>query len=129
MTYSLNTLNADRAHQAPTGVSRFAQEIGLLLGAAALAFWLLSLLSHSLADPAWSTTGTQAVVGNWGGRLGAYVVDLAMAVFGFSAVLLWFMAGRAWLGGLARWLRREKALAASSTDWSVFQNLVMASSI
>ena len=32
MTYSLNTLNADRTSAGPTGVSRFAQEIGLVLG-------------------------------------------------------------------------------------------------
>ena len=57
MTYSLNTLNADRTAQPPVGVSRFAQEIALVLGAAALVFWLISLLTHSLADPAWSTTG------------------------------------------------------------------------
>ena len=75
MTYSLNTLNADRAERAPSGLSRFTQEIGLVLGAAVLAFWLLSLLSHSLADPAWSTTGTRAEVGNWGGQLGALLAD------------------------------------------------------
>ena len=37
MTYSLNTLNADRAAQGPSGLARFAQEIGLVLGAALLA--------------------------------------------------------------------------------------------
>jgi len=73
MTYSLNTLNADRASQPPAGVARFAQEIGLVLGAAGLAFWVLALLSHSLADPAWSTTGGQPEAGNWAGRLGALV--------------------------------------------------------
>ena len=75
MTYSLNTLNADRTAQPPVGVSRFAQEIALVLGAAALVFWLISLLTHSLADPAWSTTGASSAVGNWGGRLGAIVAD------------------------------------------------------
>lgn len=85
MTYSLNTLNADR-REAPAvgGIARFAQEIGLVLGAAALAFWLLALLSHSLADPAWSTTGSRADVGNWGGRLGAIVADASYFLFGFS---------------------------------------------
>ena len=38
MTYSLNTLNADRQSSGATGgVARFAQEIALVLGAAALA--------------------------------------------------------------------------------------------
>jgi S-DNA-T family DNA segregation ATPase FtsK/SpoIIIE len=106
MTYSLNTLNADR-RDAPAGggIARFAQEIGLVLGAAALAFWLLSLLSHSLGDPAWSTTGSRAEVWNWGGRLGALVSDASYFLFGFSVWWLFAAGVRAWLSGLARWLR------------------------
>ncbi len=111
MTYSLNTLNADRAQQAPAGVSRFAQEIGLLLGAAALAFWLLALLSHSLADPAWSTTGTQPVVGNWGGRLGALLADGSYFMLGFSVWWLLLAGLRTWLSGLARWIRGQQGLS------------------
>ena len=105
MTYSLNTLNADRSSAAPAGVSRFAQEIGLVLGAAALAFWLLALLSHSLADPAWSTTGTTSDVGNWGGRLGAMLADWSYYLFGFSVWWLFLVGVRAWLSTLARWIR------------------------
>lgn len=105
MTYSLNTLNADRTSAGPTGVSRFAQEIGLVLGAAALAFWLLALLSHSLADPAWSTTGTSAEVGNWGGRLGAMLADWSYYLLGFSVWWLFFVGVRSWLSALARWIR------------------------
>ncbi len=105
MTYSLNTLNADRGSAAPAGVSRFAQEIGLVLGAAALAFWLLALLSHSLADPAWSTTGTSTDVGNWGGRLGAMLSDWSYYLLGFSVWWLFLAGVRAWLSTLARWIR------------------------
>lgn len=105
MTYSLNTLNADRSTAGPAGVSRFAQEIGLVLGAAALAFWLLALLSHSLADPAWSTTGTASEVGNWGGRLGALLADWSYYLLGFSVWWLFLVGVRAWLSTLARWLR------------------------
>ena len=105
MTYSLNTLNADRGSAAPAGVSRFAQEIGLVLGAAALAFWLLALLSHSLADPAWSTTGTSTEVSNWGGRLGAMLSDWSYYLLGFSVWWLFLAGVRAWLSTLARWIR------------------------
>ncbi|KRC04097.1 cell division protein FtsK [Hydrogenophaga sp. Root209] len=105
MTYSLNTLNADRADQPQVGVSRFAQEIGLVLGAAALAFWLLALLSHSLADPAWSTTGTATEVGNWGGRLGALLADWSYYLFGFSVWWCFLVGVRAWLSALAGWIR------------------------
>jgi DNA segregation ATPase FtsK/SpoIIIE, S-DNA-T family len=103
MTYSLNTLNADRAQQAPGGVARFAQEIGLVLGAAGLAFWLLALVSHSLADPAWSTTGTAAEAGNWAGRLGALLADWSYFLLGFRCGgCCWPACGpgcRRWLDG------------------------------
>lgn len=44
MTYSLNTLNADRAAAPPMGINRFAQEIGLLAGFVALVFAFISLM-------------------------------------------------------------------------------------
>ncbi|WP_372658322.1 DNA translocase FtsK [Hydrogenophaga sp.] len=112
MTYSLNTLNADRSAAAPAGVTRFAQEIGLVLGAAALGFWLLALLSHSLNDPAWSTTGTLATAGNWGGRLGALLADWSYFLLGFSAWWCFFAGVRAWLSTLALWLRGQQQLGA-----------------
>ena len=111
MTYSLNTLNADRATAAPGGVARFAQEIALVLGAAALLIWLIALLSHSLADPAWSTTGAGAAVGNWAGRFGALLADASYFLFGFSVWWLFFAGVRAWLATLARWLRSAPAPA------------------
>ena len=104
MTYSFNTLNADRARQPPAGVGRFAQEIGMVLGAAALAFWLLALLSHSPADPAWSTTGTRPEVGNWAGRLGALLADGSYYLLGFSAWWCFLAGVQVWLSGLAGWL-------------------------
>ena len=60
MTYSLNTLNHDAAHAAPSGLRRFAQEISLVVGAALLLFWLIAMVSHDLSDAAWSTTGAGA---------------------------------------------------------------------
>jgi S-DNA-T family DNA segregation ATPase FtsK/SpoIIIE len=112
MTYSLNTLNADRQNPPASGVARFAQEIALVLGAAALLFWLFALISHSLADPAWSTTGTRADVHNWGGRLGALLADGSYYLLGFSVWWCVAAAVRAWLAGLARWLRVERDEAA-----------------
>jgi len=90
MTYSLNTLNADRAAQGPSGLARFAQEIGLVLGAAALLFALLALLTHSPSDAAWSTSGTSAAMHNWGGQAGAWLSDGAYFLFGFSCWWLVF---------------------------------------
>ena len=105
MTYSLNTLNADTASPQPSGLSRFAQEIGLVFGAAILLFWLVALLSHSPADPAWSTSGTAGQVHNWGGKLGAWVADVSYYLLGFSVWWCVLAASRTWLAALARWLR------------------------
>ncbi|WP_374412341.1 DNA translocase FtsK [Hydrogenophaga sp.] len=115
MTYSLNTLNADRANAPPSGISRFAHEVALVVGAALLGLWLLSLLSHSLADPAWSTTGTQDRVGNWAGQLGAWLADGSYFLFGFSVWWLVLAGLRVWLSALAGRLRGS-ALEASGHD-------------
>ena len=114
MTYLLNTLNADLAGQPTSRTGRFGQEVGLVLGAAALTFCLLALLSHSPADPAWSTTGSRPDVGNWAGQLGALLADVSYYLSGFS--IWWcFLAGvQTWLSGLAGWLRGQQG--APQTD-------------
>ncbi len=109
MTYSLDTLNNAGASAAPSrgGVSRFAHEITLVLGAAALLFWLLALVTYSPQDPAFSTSGTGAGVRNLGGHLGAWLADASYFLLGFSA--WWCLAAglRSWLASLARWMRGE----------------------
>ncbi|MFM8866480.1 MAG: DNA translocase FtsK 4TM domain-containing protein, partial [Limnohabitans sp.] len=110
MSYSLHTLNgtadAEPVSQGPRSLwGRFALEIGLLLGGAGLLLALLAMLSYSPADPAWSTSGSRALVHNWAGRLGAWVADLAFFALGFSAWWCWAAGLHAWLGGCSRWLR------------------------
>ncbi|MBC7434581.1 MAG: DNA translocase FtsK 4TM domain-containing protein [Bdellovibrionales bacterium] len=111
MTYSLNTLNSQSSAtgQTRTGVGRFGHEIGLILGAIGLVFWLLALVSHSALDAAWSTSGVGGPVHNWGGRLGAWLADASYYLLGFSA--WWCVAAglKAWLSGLARWMRSDEA--------------------
>lgn len=115
MTYSLNTLNNDAAHHAPSGLKRFAQEFALLIGAALLIFWFLALATHSLHDAAWSTSGAAgAATANWGGRLGAWLADLSYFVAGMSVWWLWLAGGRTWLTALARWIRGPQVTAADS---------------
>jgi S-DNA-T family DNA segregation ATPase FtsK/SpoIIIE len=107
MTYSLNTLNSSGPVVSPmrTGINRFAREISLILGLLALVFWCLALLGYSTQDAAWSTSGQSAVVYNWGGRLGAWIADMSYFCLGFS--VWWCLAAgvRAWLAGLADWMR------------------------
>lgn len=113
MTYSLNTLNNDAAHHAPSGLKRFAQEFALLIGAALLIFWFLALATHSLNDAAWSTSGVAGQdTANWGGRLGAWLSDLSYFVVGMSVWWLWLAGIRTWLTALARWIRGPQAVTA-----------------
>jgi DNA segregation ATPase FtsK/SpoIIIE, S-DNA-T family len=107
MTYSLNTLNdtGARAASPQGGAGRFAHEIALVLGLAALVFWLLALVSYSAQDAAFSTSGTGAVVRNWGGRFGAWLADASYFLLGFSAWWCFAAAIRAWLATLAKWMR------------------------
>ena len=108
MTYSLNTLQSSSAADGQpvrTRAMRFAHEITLIAGFAALLFWLLAMLSFTLSDAAWSTSGTGGEIKNWGGRVGAWLADGSYFVAGYS--VWWCLAAglRAWLSSLASWLR------------------------
>ncbi len=110
MSYSLHTLTGavepPLAPQEPRSLwGRFALEISLLLGGACLVLVLLALLSYQPGDAAWSTSGIQAPIRNWVGRLGASLADLAYFTLGYSVWWCWFAGLRAWLVGFSRWLR------------------------
>ena len=110
MTYSLHTLThptarAEEVAPPQSFWARFAQEIVLLIGGVALLLCLLALLSYQPSDPAWSTSGGGLTVRNWIGRAGALLADLAYFGLGYSAWWCLAAAGRAWLVGLARWMR------------------------
>jgi S-DNA-T family DNA segregation ATPase FtsK/SpoIIIE len=142
MTYSLDTLNSRNAVPSPegTGVGRFAQELGLVLGLLALVFWLAALLSYTLSDVAWSTTGAlgnnaaTVVARNWGGRFGAWLADGSYFLLGFSVWWMLAVGVRAWVVSLARWLRGEslagtdKQPAERVKFWACFALLLLASS-
>ncbi|WP_435627472.1 DNA translocase FtsK [Candidatus Ferrigenium straubiae] len=70
----------------------------LLLVACAL-YFTVALYGYDRADPAWSHSASGALVSNPGGTLGAYLSDLLLYLFGFSAwwwVL--FLLQRVWAG-------------------------------
>jgi S-DNA-T family DNA segregation ATPase FtsK/SpoIIIE len=102
MAYS-NTFNRSAASAHGAG-SRFWQEVLLVAGLALLLFSALALVSYSPLDPAWSTSGDGAPVRNWGGRLGAWLSDVAYAVLGYSAWWCVAAGARAWLTGVVRWM-------------------------
>ncbi|MEY4074380.1 MAG: hypothetical protein RJA29_1737 [Pseudomonadota bacterium] len=118
MTYSLNTLQKDAPVQTPlTGFRRFAQEIALTAGFVFLAFWFLALVTHSNADPAWTTSGTQGVVRNWGGRLGAWLGDLSFLLVGYSVWWCYLAALTTWLTSLAQRLRGDDETQDETSGW------------
>lgn len=64
----------------------------LFIGAVGL-FLILSLLTHSLNDAAWSVTATQEnsqQIHNWAGVIGAWISDILLYFFGHSA---WWFVG------------------------------------
>ena len=113
---------------APEHTLRF--QMALLFGGVAWLLTLLALVSHNRLDAAFTTSGQHQDVRNWVGALGAHASDLAYLLFGLSAWWLLVIGARAWLGALARWLRRDDALAgggaeAPSPMWRVWLGLVM----
>ncbi len=109
MAFSLNTLNTPNDAVVPrSGISRFAQEVSLVIGLALLIYVALALGTYSAQDAAWSTSGGGGLIRNWAGKLGAWVADVAYAVMGFSAWWCVAAGARLWGTALARWLGGDR---------------------
>lgn len=110
MTYSLNTLTSPRNSQQPArkGSHRFAAELKLFVGLVVLVTMVVALVSYSPLDTAWSTSGTGAATMNRAGVLGAWLADVVLYLFGFSAWWCVAAGARAWLALLAQWLRARE---------------------
>ncbi|WP_210547100.1 DNA translocase FtsK [Rhodoferax sp. PAMC 29310] len=112
MTYSFNTLNSSRTTNATvrSGWTRFADEVLLLAGLLALGFWIVSMVTYSATDVAWSTSGSVGAPMNRAGWLGAWLADASYFALGFS--VWWCLAAgvRVWLSSLARWLRSRELI-------------------
>ncbi|HTS21534.1 MAG TPA: DNA translocase FtsK 4TM domain-containing protein [Casimicrobiaceae bacterium] len=83
----------------PASGSRFSprhtaliRESWWLLAVAAVGFLALVLATYHKSDPGWSYSGTNAVVQNKGGVVGAWLADLLLYLFGVSA-WWWVFAG------------------------------------
>ena len=81
------------------------REAALILALALAAYLLLSLVTYEPTDPGWSTTGTDDVIANRGGIVGAWLADALLYGFGLPAYLAPFMVGfSGWL--LFSWGKR-----------------------
>ncbi len=69
----------------PNRLVRLLSEARWLATAVALLYFVLILLSYNKGDPGWSHENAVAHVANLGGRAGAWLADLLLFIFGFSA--------------------------------------------
>jgi len=95
----------------PPVENTFRFQAGLLIGGVLLILAFLALASHTRLDAAFTTSGRNLEVANWGGHAGAYASDVALFLFGQSAWWGLIVGVRVWLSALARWLRRDTAVS------------------
>ena len=76
----------------------------LILMIAASLFLLLALVSYHSSDPGWSQTGQSTTIANAGGRVGAWLADVILYLFGYTAYLFPLMLLYvAWMGFYQRY--------------------------
>ena len=67
---------------------RISEFVGVALFALAL-IWLISLVTHEASDPVWFfTTGSTHAPANFAGRVGAFLSELSLQLFGYAAYLI-----------------------------------------
>src|SRR5574337_323774 len=75
----------------PPRCARLVRESWWLLVVAGFVYLALILATYTRSDPGWSYSGTGAPLGNRGGVVGAWLSDLLLYLFGWSA--WWCVAG------------------------------------
>ena len=83
-TYTRNTKPAD-TQPLPNRLVRLLSEARWLMLAAVTLYLILIFLTYSKVDPGWSQANVVPKLNNWGGRIGAWLADLMLFIFGFSA--------------------------------------------
>ncbi|MFI5205645.1 MAG: DNA translocase FtsK 4TM domain-containing protein, partial [Candidatus Paceibacterales bacterium] len=91
---------------------------GFFLVSVAFALFLfISLVTYHVTDPGWSSTGLNGKALNWGGKVGAWLADIFLSLFGIASYLFPFLLV------LSSWFRVEgNADRAPSREW-VFRGL------
>ena len=96
---------------------RLQEGLFLILVACAV-FLFISLLTYHSHDPGWSSTGFGQNISNWGGRVGAWLADVFLLLFGIVAYffpLMIILSG--WLG-----LHEDRDAHQKSNEW-VFKSI------
>ncbi len=84
----LGQFGGNSRNGAPSRASRLLREARWLAFAALALYLFLILVTYSAADPGWSHDAIVASLGNRGGRFGAWLADVLLSVFGYSAYWL-----------------------------------------
>ncbi|MES2534610.1 MAG: DNA translocase FtsK 4TM domain-containing protein [Pseudomonadota bacterium] len=79
------TRNTNPPEQLPNRLVRLLSEARWLVLAVLTVYLILIFLTYSKADPGWSHANQVARLNNLGGRTGAWLADLMLFIFGFSA--------------------------------------------
>ena len=80
------TAQSTRARQPlPGRLSRLLSEARWIAMAVAFLYFVLILLSYNKGDPGWSHANAVPKIANLGGKAGAWLSDLLLFIFGFSA--------------------------------------------
>ncbi|WP_040502654.1 DNA translocase FtsK [Herbaspirillum sp. YR522] len=83
----------------PNRLVRLISEARWLALTALLLYLVLILLTYSKTDPGWSVASSVPRVANWGGRIGAWLADLMLYIFGMSAWWWCVLLGRSVMNG------------------------------
>ncbi|WP_211466987.1 DNA translocase FtsK [Collimonas silvisoli] len=82
--YTRNT-KPQEAQPLPSRLVRLLYEARWIIYAVITAYLIIIFASYSKADPGWSHANVVPHLHNWGGRIGAWLSDLMLFVFGASA--------------------------------------------
>ncbi len=87
---------AAEPNAAAARASRLFGEAALIVGGVVVLALAAFLITYHRADPGFSHVSAATTVSNAGGRMGAWIADLLLLVFGLSA-WIWVAAGVAWV--------------------------------
>jgi S-DNA-T family DNA segregation ATPase FtsK/SpoIIIE len=130
MTFPLGSLGGDGA-AAASGTNAsvpLKRQLWLLAGAVLWLLGTLALVTHSAADPGFSTSGSGESLRNKAGLVGAWLSDFAFFMLGHSVWWLPLVGARAWIAALARTLRGEAPPASRKTVFWMGLALLLAAS-
>jgi S-DNA-T family DNA segregation ATPase FtsK/SpoIIIE len=104
------------SNPASARATRLLAEAALIVGALVVLALATFLATYDRGDPGFSHVSAATTIHNAGGRVGAYVADLLLLIFGLSA-WIWVAAGLAWV---IRGFRRLHAPYADQglPDWA-----------